>query len=169
MKQTTQEQAQAPKPDPELKKLHVWVGHWTAEFELMAGPWGRGGPVTLEYSGQMILGGFIYQGRWTGKGALGQMRGLQIDAYDPANKNFVSRWYQDDGNTFAGVQTVSGNTYTWAGKFVVGGKPYLLKDTFVFAPGLMSATVKSEVSVDGKTWAPFTEGKYTKAKPTAKK
>ena len=164
-----QAQTPAPKPDPELQKLHVWVGHWTSEMELKAGPWGPGGKITGEYTGQMILGGFFYQGRWTQKGALGEGRGLEIEGYDPVNKNFVSSWYESDGSTFSGVLTVSKNTYAWAGKLVLAGKPYQVKDTFVLAPDLMSATVQSEVSVDGKTWTPFTEGKYTKTKPAPKK
>ena len=44
-----------------------------------------------------------------------------------------------------------------------------LKDTFIFAPDLMSAAVKSEISVDGKTWTPLSEGKYTKAQLALKK
>jgi len=31
-------QTSAPKPDPELKKLHVLVGHWTYEGEYKPGP-----------------------------------------------------------------------------------------------------------------------------------
>jgi hypothetical protein len=117
----------------------------------------------------MILGGFVFQGRWTTKGALGEARGLEFEAYDPVNKSFVSNWYQDDGSRYSGGMTANGNTYTWTLKHVVAGKENLLKDSFVFAPDLMSATVKSEVSVDGKTWTPFTEGKYTKVQPAPKK
>jgi hypothetical protein len=63
-----QAQSQAPKPDPEMKKLHVFVGHWTYEGEATPGPLGPGGKFAGEYDGQMILGGFFYQGRWTEKG-----------------------------------------------------------------------------------------------------
>jgi hypothetical protein len=164
-----QAQTPAPKPDPELTKLHVWVGHWTVEGEDEAGPLGPGGKVTGEYVGQMILGGFFYQGRWTLKEATGEERGLEIDGYDPVNKNFVSSWYMDNGSTFSGVLTVSKNTHTYAGKLVWSGKQYLEKDTFIFAPDLMSATEKDEISVDGKTWTPSYEGKYTKAQPAPKK
>lgn len=61
---------------------------------------------------------------------MGETRGLEIEGYDPVNKNFVSSWYMDDGSTFSGVLTVSKNTYTYAGKFVVAGKQYLLKRMF---------------------------------------
>jgi hypothetical protein len=36
-------QTTVPKPDPELKKLGVIVGHWTYEGEYKAGPLGPGG------------------------------------------------------------------------------------------------------------------------------
>jgi hypothetical protein len=163
-----QAQTTAPKPDPALKQMHVWLGHWTAEEELKPGPWGPGGKFTLDYTGQMIFGGFFYQGRWTVKGVLGDAMGFDLEAYDPENKNFVSNWYQNNGMAFSGVLNITGTTHTFTGRFVLGGKPYRIRSVFTFAPDLASITVKSEMSADGKTWTPFTEGKYTKAKPAGK-
>jgi hypothetical protein len=117
----------------------------------------------------MILGGFFLQGQETEKGPAGEMRALGIEAYDPVNKNFASNWYESDGTRFSGTLTVSGNTFTWEGKSVVAGKQYLMKEPFVVAPDLMSATMKTQVSVDGKTWTPFAESRYTKVKPAPKK
>jgi hypothetical protein len=117
----------------------------------------------------MILGGFFLEERWTEKGPAGEARGLALDGYDPVNKNFSSGFYLDDGSTFSGVVTVSGNTYTWAGKLVIAGKQYQLRARYAVAPDLASATAESEISVDGKTWTPLREAKYSKAKPAAKK
>jgi len=164
-----QAQTPAPKPDPELKKLHVWVGHWTYEGEYKAGPLGPGGKFTGEYTGQMILGGFFYQDQEIEKGSMGETRNLGMYAYDPVNKNFAFNSYQNDGSTYSGTLTISGNTWTWAGKLVVAGKQYLFKDAFTLAPDLMSGTGKAEISVDGNTWTPFFEAKITKAKPAPKK
>jgi len=161
--------APAPKPDPELKKLAVLVGHFTYEGEYKAGPLGPGGKITGEYDGQMILGGFLFQARTKEKGAMGEMRALEIERYDPVNKSFASSLYQDDGSTFSGVLTVSGNTLTWTGKFVVAGKEYLFREPLVLAPDLMSGTAKGEISVDGHAWTPFYEAQYTKTKPAPKK
>ena len=164
-----QAQAPAPKPDPALKKLSVLVGHWTYEEEYKPGPLGPGGKVTGDWTAQMILGGFLLQARSTEKGPAGETRGLEIDGYDPMNKNLCSQSYRDDGSTFSGVITASGNTYTWAGKFVVAGKQYQYKGTFELAPDLASATYNEEISVDGKTWTPLGEARYTKVPPAAKK
>lgn len=162
-----QAQAPAPKPDPELKKLHVWVGHWTYEEEDKPGPLGPGGKITGEYDGQMILGGFFFQGRW--KGAKGETIALEMGGYYPVNKNFASDVYWDDGTRLLGAVTVSGNTFTWEGKCATGGKQYLLKGHRLLAADFMGFTETFEISTDGKTWAPAWEGKYTKVKPAPKK
>jgi hypothetical protein len=162
-------QTPAPKPDPELKKIQVLEGRWTYEGEYKAGPLGPGGKITGEYTGQVILKGFFFEGRETEKGAMGETRYLEIDAYDPVNRNFTSNMYGDDGTRFSGTVTVNGNTITWEGKWVIAGKQYLFREPFVLAGDLSSATAKGEISADGKTWTPFFEGKFTKAKPAPKK
>ena len=164
-----QAQTPAPKPDPALKKLAVFVGHWTYEGEYKTGPLGPGGRTSGEYTGQLILAGFFYQGRWTEKGPGGESRGLEIEAYDPVNKNFVSNWYLSDGSRLSGILIASEETYAWAGDFLVAGKQYQFKDTMVLAADLLSMSDKAQISIDGKTWTSFYELKWTKVQPAAKK
>jgi len=164
-----QAQAPAPRPDPEVKKLHADLGHWTYEREAKPGPWGPGGKFTGEFDGRMILGGFFFQGRGTEKGPAGEVRYLELDGYDPVNKNFTSDIYLDDGERFSGVLTIAGSTWTYAGRWVSGGKQYQFKGTSVFAPDLASGTYKEEISSDGKTWTTSAESKWTKAQPAPKK
>ena len=92
-------QAPAPKPDPALKKLSVYLGHWTCEGESKAGPLGPGGKVTSEESIQMILGGFFQQVWAKDNGPTGG-QSLEIAGYDPVNKNFPFSGYTDDGTTW---------------------------------------------------------------------
>jgi hypothetical protein len=164
-----QAQAPAPKPDPELKKLHAVVGHWTFEGEQKPGPLGPGGKWTGENSCRMILGGFFLQVQQSEKVAEREMRLLEIYWYDPVNKNFPNEMYFDDGSRLSAVLTIAGNTWNWAGKWAVAGKQYHYKLTFVFAPDFASATSKDEISLGGGTWTPFSELKWTKAKPAPKK
>jgi hypothetical protein len=164
-----QAQAPAPKPDPALKKLHVWAGHWSYEGEYKAGPLGPGGKASGERTGDMILGGFFFQGRWTQKGPVGEGRVLEITGYDPVNKNFSSEFYMSDGSRASAVLTVSRNTFTWAGKGVIAGKQCQFKETLVLAADLTSMTDTAEISADGKTWTPLFERKHTKVKPAPKK
>jgi hypothetical protein len=161
-----QAQAPAPKPGPELKKLHVFVGHWTYEGQAKPGPLGPGGKSSGEFSGQMILGGFFFQGRQTEKGALGN---LVIWGYDAVNKNFDFDAFLEGGTRMTGVVTISGNTFTWAGKVVAAGRSYPVRGQIVVAADLMSGTETGEISPEGKTWTPFFENRYTKIQPAAKK
>jgi len=164
-----QAQAPAPKPGPELKKLHALAGDWTWEGEYKPGPLGPGGKFTGEFNCRVILGGFFLQCRTTQKGPAGETQGLRIYGYDPVNRNFPSQGYSANGSTFSGVLTVTENTYLFTGKLVVAGKPYQGKATFVLAPDLASATQKGEISVDGRTWTPWFEEKFTKVPSAAKK
>jgi len=170
MARTMRAQAQAPTPDPALKKFQASVGHWAYEAEFKAGPLGPGGKFSGELTIRMILGGFFRQARSTLKGAMGEMRTLQIAWYDPANKKFAFNLYMSSGICVSGSYTFSGNTQVlFAGKFDVGGKQYQIRGTDIFAPDWMSITMKGEMSADGNTWMPWIEGKLTKAKPAAKK
>ena len=164
-----QAQAPAPKPDPELKKLSVFVGHWTWEGEHKTGPGGPGGKLTGEWTGQMILGGFFFQGQTTEKWPQGEVGSLLIFGYDSVNKRFIGNWYLSDGSRLSGLLTVAGNAYTYAGKFLTPGKQYQYRWTFVVAPDLASGTLKEESSVDGKTWTPVRDSQWTKVKSAAKK
>lgn len=159
----------APKPDPELKKLKPLVGHWTYEEEWKAGLLGPGGKMTGVYDAHMILGGFFLRAEQTEKGAMGEIRNLEIDAYDPVKRNFTCDLFMSDGTKSSCTITVSGNTITWAGPLTLAGKQYQFREPMVFAPDFMSATAKAEISVDGKTWIPAWDGKWTKATPAPKK
>jgi hypothetical protein len=117
----------------------------------------------------MILGGFFLQEWFTEKGPAGETRILGLHGYDPVNKNFVGNFYLSEGSRLSVVFTVAGNTHTLVGKFVTAGKQYQYKGTFTFAPDLASATLKEEISVDSKTWAPWRESQWTKVKPAPKK
>lgn len=165
-----QAQTPASQPSPELKKLYDFMGgHWTIPGDSKPGPLGPGGKVVEDYHGELILGGSFFQGRWTIKGPSGESQGIEIEAYDPVNKNFVSHWYMSGGSTFIGTSTVSGNTIKWEGKQIVGGKPYLIRISKTLESDLMSGPGKGEVSVDGKTWLPLFECQWTKVKPAPKK
>lgn len=161
-------QTTAPKPDPELKKLDIMVGHWTYEGEYKAGPGGPNGKAKGEDRIQWILGGFLLQDQEIETGALGDARMAVLFAYDPAKKNIVISGLMNDGGPVSGIVEVSGNTITLDGKVVLGGKESLLRNTYVVAADRMSMTQKVEMSADGKTWTPFFDALFTKVKPAPK-
>ena len=164
-----QAQTAAPKPGPEIRKLHVLVGHWTYEGEYKPGPLGPGAKIKGTYDAHMILGGFFLQEEEVEKSDAGEMRNLAIESYNPANRNFDSRWYQTDGSTVNGTLTINGNTITWAGTLYVDGKPYQFREPMVCSADFTTCPAKAEISTDGKTWVPFFETTFIKAKPAAQK
>jgi len=164
-----QAQTTAPKPDPELKKLHVFLGHWMYECDYKSGPLGPASKVNGEYTNQMILGGFFMKGQWMEKGSTGVEEAIEVFRYDPGNKNFAYSGYINDGSTYSGTLTISGSTVSAAEKFLIGGKEYMTKVAMTFAADGMSATWNADISTDGKTWVPWFEQKMTKVKPAAKK
>jgi Protein of unknown function (DUF1579) len=166
---TIQAQSTAPRPGSEIKKLHVLVGHWTYEGVYKPGPLGPGGKITGTYDARMILGGFFLQEEEIEKGDAGELRNLGVESYNPANKNFDSRWYQSDGSTVNGTLTIKGNTITLAGTLYVDGNPYQFREPMVCSSDFTTCPAKAEISTDGKTWVPFFETTFIKAKPAAKK
>jgi hypothetical protein len=163
-------QMTAPKPDPEIKKFDVFLGHWTYTGEYKAGPLGPAIKVTGEWSCRGILGGFFFQNQFAEKGPMGESRGIEIVGYDPAKKAFFTTEYHDDGNMLSGVYVSEGNAFTYTGKFNVGGKTYMLKAAITPAADSMSFTVKAGTSPDGNSWTPWVEAKYTKVpQPSPKK
>lgn len=151
-------QAQAPKPDSHLKQLSALAGRWTYEGEYKPGPLGPDGKIIGEYTGRTILNGFFCEGREAEKGTMGATHNVEIDAYDPANNNFICNLYQDDGSRFSDTVTVNGNAITWEGRFFAAGPQVLFKEPFVMAADRMTGTAKGETSMDGKTWTPVLRG-----------
>jgi hypothetical protein len=159
-------QAPAPKPNPELKKLQAYVGHWTVEGE-MNPPSGPAIKISGTYDGKMTLGGFYFQGLARNKESL---QAVEYFGYDPVNRNIVGNTYAVDGTQTTWVATISGNTVSWTGKAIAAaGEQYSVRGRDVFTADFMSITSTLERSSDGKTWVPFFEGKWTKAAAPAKK
>ncbi len=155
-------QTTAQKPDPEIKKFDVFLGHWTYETEYKASPLGPAIKVTGELSGRKILGGFFIEMQAVERGATGETRAIEIVGYDPANKAFFSTEYHDDGNMSSETYVFNGNTVIDTGKFTVAGKAYMFKATMILAADSMSFVGMGEISTDGNSWVPWFEIKYTK-------
>ena len=158
-------QAQSPpKPDPELKKLEVLVGHWTYDGEYKSGFWGPGGKKQGEATYSFILNDFVLEGQETEKSAEGQSHLLEIDAYDVANRHISSTVYTDDGTTYSAVMILAGNTITWEGTVSFAGQQFRVRAPFVLSGDGRSGTARGELSPDGKTWQTYFEAKYSKTK-----
>lgn len=156
--------AQAPAPSAEVRKLEAWVGTWRYEGEAKETPIGPASKISGMQTGTMVMGGFALQ--WTGeeKGPLGAVNWGEMGVYDPAAKNYPYFGYQNDGTTWSGVNTVTGNNWKAAGQITSKGVTYRLRSDFSMTASGKSGAWKNEISSDGKTWMPFTQGTVTKVK-----
>lgn len=152
----------APKPNPEINKLAVYVGQWSYQGEYSQEMSGAAGKVTGDASSEMILGGHFLEWRWRERGATGETRGFEILRYDPVNKTYPSQAFGDDGSSMSGEYTIEKNVSRFSGKSTVAGKQQLIRVTEAFSADLMSFTQKIEVSEDGMTWGLLFEGKFIK-------
>ena len=165
----SQAQTIGPKPGPEQKKLEVWVGNWTVQGESKASPIGPASKYSNKATWQMSLGGFVLEGRFVSHSASVDTQGMQVMAYDAANKNFTLAMYFSDGLIQHGTVTVSGNTWSGKGSVIADGKQYQWRGTDVLSGDLTVDTYTAEISTDGKTWLPWVEEKLTRIKATPKK
>ena len=162
----TKAQTAPPKPDPELQKYRVWIGHWKGVFEDSSS---HKHPV--EETFEMILGGFFMKNPvfWPESG----LHDLWIWGYDPTKKNYTVTEYSGyDGRIHSGTLTVDdANTWTLLSNgpwFSSDGKEHWIRIITTFSQDSMSRQEKSEISEDGKTWKTIAEYKGTKTRPAAK-
>jgi hypothetical protein len=154
-----QETSQQSKPAPELKKLANYLGQWRYEGEYKASPFGPAMKMTGNATGEMILGGFFLEWRWKEQPGT---QGVEIIAYDPINKNYSASYFSDDGSRAQGAYLLDPSKNSYSGKLNTGGKQIPMRVIEVFAPDQKSFTQKIELSIDGKSWTPLFEGRYTK-------
>jgi uncharacterized protein DUF1579 len=159
-----QQKPEMPKPGPEHQKLAPFVGNWTFEGELKPGPMGPGGKMTGTDRISWLPGNFFVERRYEGRGPMGEIKGVEIMAYDPAKKGYTFTFFDSMGSIGSGTMTVSGDTWTASGTGSMGGKTIHDRCNLTFGGGASTLTVKCEMSTDGKSWSPGFEGKATKAK-----
>ena len=156
--------AQAPpKPGPELQKLSFFVGNWTSEGDMKAGPMGPGGKVTIQEDGKWMDGGFFVVFHSTFKTLMGNGTGMAFMGYDPQENVYTYDEFNSMGEADHFKGTVDGDTWTWTNEMKMG--PQTMKARFtqkILSP--TSYSYKFEMSPDGATWNLIMDGKSTKNK-----
>ena len=151
-------------PGPEVKKLDYFVGTWTTEGTIVQGPWGAGGKFTGSGTTEWMPGNFFIQSRSEAKMPQeigGDIHAIMIMGYDTQQSSYTSDRYSSLGQHESSKGILSGDTWTWTNTSNYGGMEIQGKMTMkTLSPS--SYTFKYEISMDGKTWSPFMEGKATK-------
>ena len=151
-------------PGPEVKKLEYFVGTWTTEGTVAQGPWGMGGKFTVTATADWLPGNFFVQSQSESKmpdEIGGDSRAVMVMGYDTQQNTYTSDRFSSMGQHEVSKGTLSGDTWTWMSSSNYGGMEIQAKMTIkTLSP--TSYTLKYEISMDGKNWMSFMEGKATK-------
>ena len=151
-------------PGPELKKLDYFVGSWTTEGTVAPGPWGMGGKFSASGSWEWMQGNFFLQGHADFQmppEVGGNGKDVMFMGYDTDQNTYTHDSFNSMGRHQASKGTLSGDTWTWTSSANYAGQDIQQNMTMkVLSP--TSYTVKFEISLDGKNWMTFMDGKATK-------
>ncbi len=155
-------QTAAPTPAPELKKLEMFAGDWTAEGTMTAAPGAPSAKWTMTTHAEWMEGNFfLVEHDEMDLGAMGKSKELAVMGYDTANKVYTYRGFSSMGEAENATGTLDGDTLTWLSDEHMNGQT--LKGRFtmkILSP--TSYNMKFELSQDGKQWMTAMEGKATK-------
>jgi hypothetical protein len=158
-----QEPGGPPQPSLANKKLGVFVGTWKDEAEMKPGPFGPGGKMSLTETCEWFIGGFSVVCHTDTTGFMGDLKTLTILTYDPEEKVYRIYEFSSMGRSNAAKGTVDGDTWMFDGESKMGGKVIKSRST-IKLPSPDSATMKSEMSVDGGPWILVMELKGSRVK-----
>jgi Protein of unknown function (DUF1579) len=158
-----QEPGDAPQPSAQHKKLGVFVGTWNDEAEIKPGSLGPGGRMSLTETCDWFTGGFSVVCHTATLARRGVLKTLTVLTYDPEEKVYRFYEFNSMGWSNSAKGTVDGDTWTFDGESKTGGKLVRTRSTIkLSSPD--SATMKSEMSVDGGPWTLVMELKGAREK-----
>ena len=151
-------------PGPEVKKLDYFVGTWTGEGTVPAGPWGAGGKYSVTHTQKWMAGKFFLESRSETKMPSelgGETISIGFVGYDTEKKIYTSTGFDSHGGHGVELGTLDGDTWTWTGSEDYKGQQIQHRETNkMLSPTTYIA--KFEVSTDGTTWTPMMETRVTK-------
>lgn len=151
-------------PGAEVKKLDYFAGSWTTECTVVQGPWGMGGKFTDTNTREWMSGNFFLQEHNDFKMPPelgGDGKGASFTGYDTDKNLYTMDRFNSQGRRESWTGTVKEDTWTWTSSQTYAGQDFQQKMTMkVVSP--TSYNVKFEISMDGKEWMTFMEGKATK-------
>jgi hypothetical protein len=155
---------QATKPGPEQARLGYFVGKWTGEGEMKAGPMGPGGKFTTSDDCQWFEGHFTVVCHTEGKMPAGPSKSIGILGYSPEEKVYTYYGVDNTNMTMASVPkgTVQGKTWVYHDEGMMGGKKVKTRVTIKeLSPAAYTFAMDMQ-GPDGK-WLTVMESKNTKA------
>jgi hypothetical protein len=149
------------KPSPEHQKLvAAMTGSWTSEETIHPSPWGPGGKRTGRSEARAACDGFFVVTDYEqSDGARVAYRGHGVYGFDAAKKRWSMHWFDSMGGVPAHL--VWGNWEGPALTFETSGPQGSHRYVYEFRKdGSYVFSIRN--SRDGKEWATFMEGKFTR-------
>ena len=159
-----QAQTATPHPGPENRKLNIWLGNWTYEKETKATPLGPASKASGKMNGKPIYDGFFVQVSGERTGTTGTFSWFEIWAYDAVQKKHIWTGYGSDGDINSGTCIFNGRTVNYSGTLLLGEKQYGIRGTIVLDADSRGMVEDREISIDGRTWMPYSHSDFVKTK-----
>jgi hypothetical protein len=149
-------------PTPEHQKMGYFAGDWKLQGTMRISPNTPGGPFTSTEHGGWVSGGFFLETHSSMHSVLGDVRGVRVLEYNPADKIYTYNAYNSLGEHVMATGHVVDNIWTWNSDAQLNG---------VIAKGRYTITVisptaytfKYETPTPAGTWSTVMEGKATRS------
>jgi hypothetical protein len=153
-----------PTATPQHQKMGYFAGDWNLQGTMKISPDVPGGPFTSTEHGEWVSGGFFLETHSSMHSVLGDVRGVRVMEYNPADKVYTYNAYNSLGEHLMATGHVLDNTWTWNSDAQLNG---------VIAKGRYTITVisptaytfKYETPTSAGAWATVMEGKATRSQP----
>jgi hypothetical protein len=158
--------AQAPQPTltptPEHQKMGYFAGDWKMQGTMKISSNTPGAPFTSTEHGEWVSGGFFLETHSSMHSVMGDVRGVRVLEYNPADKVYTYNAYNSLGEHQMATGHVLDNIWTWTSDAQMNG---------VIAKGRYTITVVSPASYTFKyetltstgTWSTVMDGKASRA------
>jgi len=158
--------AQAPQPTltptPEHQKMGYFAGDWKMQGTMKISSNTPGAPFTSTEHGEWVSGGFFLETHSSMHSVMGDVRGVRVLEYNPADKVYTYNAYNSLGEHQMATGHVLDNIWMWTSEAQMNG---------VIAKGRYTITVVSPASYTFKyetltstgTWSTVMEGKASRA------
>jgi hypothetical protein len=155
-------QLQTATPSPEHQKMGYFAGDWKLEGTMKISPNAPAGPFTSSEHGEWVSGGFFLETHSSMHSVLGDVRGVRVLEYSPADKVYSYNAYNSLGEHLMATGHIVDDTWTWNSDAQLNG---------VIAKGRYTVTVvsptaytfKYETPTTASGWATVMEGKATRS------
>ncbi len=153
---------QEPTPSPAEQMMGYFVGDWKLEGTMKVNPTAPAAPFTSTEHAEWVPGNFFVETHSSMKSPMGNIRGMRVMEYNPADKAYTYNAYNSLGEHQVAVGHVAGNVWTWTADEKMNGVVVKGRYTITLVSPT-SYTFKSEVATPSGGWSSVIEGKATRS------